>query len=545
MAFVNLNFLVQDGSGRGIPNATVSIGTDFGNGTVRSTDGSGFANFGVEQGSTVSYGASAAGFLSTGGTVTSDADPTTVYATLGAIAAPPPPPPPPPPAPAPPPPVVTVPPAPAPQPLFVNFNVDVGDLAGHPLAGAVVTIDHDFGNGTTRTTDAAGAANFGVFAGASIGWHVSAPGHLSASGTQLMGQVASVIHIRLDVTAPAPPPPTPTPTPTPSPTPSPIVPPVLHDPGTAPGAPIAEDITTAPLVPPPLVVHDAVTHDASGAPHIRPEFVGDIPAPFLGNPYVAGVLLVVGVLSTLFSGGGGSDLAGLRTQVASIWRTLLDLGAAVTSALFAGEQRDGAGANIWSKVLGGILGPLINTIAQIFTKLHDTLAKWFDPLLKLLKRVQDVVRRIYNVWLRPILRVIDTVRQFLRILELFHVKWAAAADTALARLEAKITKPYLWALLELNKITNWIDYIVTAGGLFQRAVLLSSMLKHIDGVTNLWWNSQNRNTELYNGGKVVPLDDPPTIDQMREEYRQFFEDDSGPLQDEWNRWINGLNEEVM
>ena len=59
----NLNIIVYNSATNApISGATVTIDQDFGNGTVRYTDGGGFSNFGVTQ-AWIQYGATAAGFL--------------------------------------------------------------------------------------------------------------------------------------------------------------------------------------------------------------------------------------------------------------------------------------------------------------------------------------------------------------------------------------------------------------------------------------------------------------------------------------------------
>jgi hypothetical protein len=82
-SFVNLNYGVSNVcSGASIPGATVSINKDFGNGTSRSTDGSGYANFGVYANKTVDWTVTATGYSSVSGSVNSGGSGTTVYPAL-------------------------------------------------------------------------------------------------------------------------------------------------------------------------------------------------------------------------------------------------------------------------------------------------------------------------------------------------------------------------------------------------------------------------------------------------------------------------------
>lgn len=65
---------------------------------------------------------------------------------------------------------------------FAVLNVRVRDTSGAPIAGALVTIDADFGNGSVRSTDGGGLANFGVAFDATVAYTVTASGFAVGSG---------------------------------------------------------------------------------------------------------------------------------------------------------------------------------------------------------------------------------------------------------------------------------------------------------------------------------------------------------------------------
>lgn len=69
-AFIGLNFVVQDAAGARVAGALVTIDADFGNGTTRSTDGNGFANFGVAMTGTAAYTVTHSGYATASGVVT-------------------------------------------------------------------------------------------------------------------------------------------------------------------------------------------------------------------------------------------------------------------------------------------------------------------------------------------------------------------------------------------------------------------------------------------------------------------------------------------
>lgn len=82
---VDLNFVVGNScsSNSGLSGATVSIDQDFGNGTTRSTDGSGFANFGAYKNRTVNYTISKSGFDPASGSLNTGNSGATTYVNIG------------------------------------------------------------------------------------------------------------------------------------------------------------------------------------------------------------------------------------------------------------------------------------------------------------------------------------------------------------------------------------------------------------------------------------------------------------------------------
>lgn len=66
---------------------------------------------------------------------------------------------------------------------IVPLNFLIVDEAGAPVAGVLVTLDADFGNGTTRSTDGGGFANFGIAADVLVAWTATHAGYVPASGT--------------------------------------------------------------------------------------------------------------------------------------------------------------------------------------------------------------------------------------------------------------------------------------------------------------------------------------------------------------------------
>lgn len=103
------------------------------------------------------------------------------------------------------------PPPPPPPPNLVNLNFYVKDQNGQPISGASVNINQDFGNGTSRTTDGNGFANFGVKSNTDVGYSVSASSCNGVSGGANSGENGATVNAVISCSGPPPPLPPPPP----------------------------------------------------------------------------------------------------------------------------------------------------------------------------------------------------------------------------------------------------------------------------------------------------------------------------------------------
>lgn len=226
-----------------------------------------------------------------------------------------------------------------------------------------------------------------------------------------------------------------------------------------------------------------------GVPHIRPEFFAPPEVGVSGGPYILIGILALDALASLFGGRGYSESTDTKQdrEIRALRDGVLNMGLMLAAESFAALTRDGRGLGGQQGILGKVLGPVINAIATLFGAVHNSLLKWLGPAIKWINRLRDLVKRIYDVWLRPILAVIDTFRAFLKILEVFHVKWAQALDDKLALVERKLTAPILLIQSKLNEALNWINRIVTLDGALQRVALLKGLIDNADEAMNLFW----------------------------------------------------------
>src|SRR5215471_10659437 len=86
-----------------------------------------------------------------------------------------------------------------------------------------------------------------------------------------------------------------------------------------------------------------------------------------------------------------------------------------------------------------------NFFRGIFTRIWDglvTVTHWLEahlrPIVRFLQRVQRYIDRIYRLYVRPFLVMIQHIRQFLLILRLLHLKFAEKLDSILGQIQRDV-----------------------------------------------------------------------------------------------------------
>lgn len=173
-----------------------------------------------------------------------------------------------------------------------------------------------------------------------------------------------------------------------------------------------------------------------------------------------------------------------------VWIALQWLAGAVatflksTGAMFA-KVWDGLKI-MWSDVLRPALIWLNDKLQRVYAWLKDT----FKPVFDFLKNVKDRLNAFYKTFVQPVVDTIEFIRQINRVLLAFHITLLQQLDTTLQELEQRIEAPFLWINQQLTLLTNWVNRIVTADGLFQRLTLITSMSRYAPAWMNGFWNAQ-------------------------------------------------------
>jgi hypothetical protein len=256
----------------------------------------------------------------------------------------------------------------------------------------------------------------------------------------------------------------------------------------------------------------------------RLEFAG--PPPIItGEPISTGIIIVGSILASIFRGlfGGGINaetaaaLNGLRGALATVSDTLTR--AAWQIARGVGRVLSALSA-IWVRVIAPILRRVLELTERLARIVDRVLRKYFEVI----ERIRKVVLEWYDRFARPILLVIQRIRQVLAVLKFFRVPFARQLDDYLARIEATVIGVIQEALARINILGRWVNVILTGRLLIQDPVLINSLHEYSGSVVHLLANAMQR--PLTPGEllalRQAPAPEPAGVAAARVESRMRF-----------------------
>jgi hypothetical protein len=143
---------------------------------------------------------------------------------------------------------------------------------------------------------------------------------------------------------------------------------------------------------------------------------------------------------------------------------------------------------IWQTVIMATLTKLIGLINRLRAWLKNVL----QPIIDFLKKLRAWYDKLFNTYVKPFLNLLQHIRQFLRILRLLGVKWAARLDADLAYIEQKIVQVYTYLRSQLNMVITYLDLIVDPSGILRRNPLFAILLAAAPEVQNLLYGATQR-----------------------------------------------------
>jgi hypothetical protein len=186
----------------------------------------------------------------------------------------------------------------------------------------------------------------------------------------------------------------------------------------------------------------------------------------------------VGFLSTLVGALGGvgpaigQAVAYLFSLIVSVFKLLYTIITQFLQYVLRVFKNVGSFfSHLWDNFFKKIFVGLFHAVS----KLHDWLEAHLGPVLEWLKKAQKYLLSIYNKYFKPILALIQHIRQFLTILRALHIKWAQQLDHILATIQTDINAAFMKVYGTLNLIIDVVNIISDPERLLRHPVLLLSM----------------------------------------------------------------------
>lgn len=123
-----------------------------------------------------------------------------------------------------------------------------------------------------------------------------------------------------------------------------------------------------------------------------------------------------------------------------------------------------------------------NIFPRIFHAIRD-LANWLEthirPLIEWLQRAQRYIMRLYTRYVRPIMVMIQRIRQVLTILRALHIQWAQDLDNILAHVQSDINGIFLKITGTINSVIDVLNIVTDPLRLLRHPTLILSMRRSI------------------------------------------------------------------
>lgn len=134
--------------------------------------------------------------------------------------------------------------------------------------------------------------------------------------------------------------------------------------------------------------------------------------------------------------------------------------------------------HLWDNFFKGIFTRLLNGIQKLTTFLESKLR----PIIKFLMTVRKNLDRIYKTYVAPFLKVIQHIRQFLQVLKLLHVKFAAELDKILGQVQRDVQGVFTQIRGILNTTIDLLNIIADPSKLLRKPTMVLSVRRSINAL---------------------------------------------------------------
>jgi hypothetical protein len=170
--------------------------------------------------------------------------------------------------------------------------------------------------------------------------------------------------------------------------------------------------------------------------------------------------------------------------------------------------------HLWDNFFKGIFLRVFHAIGTLTTWLESHLR----PIIEWLQRAQRYILHLYTVYVRPILVMIQRIRQVLAILRALHVQWAQDLDNILAHIQSDINAVFLKINGALNAVIDVLNIVTDPARFLRHPVLIlsirrsfSALIRQLTGLPPGFWFPSPKHSAPAGTGKLpltfLPSDD--------------------------------------
>jgi hypothetical protein len=255
-------------------------------------------------------------------------------------------------------------------------------------------------------------------------------------------------------------------------------------------------------------------------------------AEFGGGGVLGGLAGIVSGIANAVRAFAGVTAQQLLTYLKFLREHLLQLSQEIYKGLKETAKALARNVRAIARLLRDGVKTFVRWAVRHIEALHKYLKDKLGPALRFLEKLRKRIDAFYKTYVRPVLDVIDFIRQLNAILEVFHVHVLSSLDALLAAVERKIDTVYSTVVANINRIDNFLDLVIGLDGLYQRVTLMTSLSRYRGSWVAGFWNGQIDTVTI--GAKraaIAPPAAPEDPDVGGAELARFYQGQRSDLDD--------------
>lgn len=177
-----------------------------------------------------------------------------------------------------------------------------------------------------------------------------------------------------------------------------------------------------------------------------------------------------------------NNLLALLDDIVFVFQTL---GKVIWQAVQFVWNGIGKVAGFFKSVWTGFIKPIIARVFTFVRKVQLWLETKLAPIINFIKTVRRYWDLIFKVYIKPILKVLQQMRQVLGVLRALGFKWAGALDKRIAQIEGQITQIFSQVRGILNGMLDLLNQVCDPLRLLRRPMLVLSFRRTIHSLIRL------------------------------------------------------------